>query len=109
MMITRVDEDNSNSNNICRVCSTDIKLPLIVRNRKNGDKIKVKGMNGTKKVKDIFIDKKINIKDRDIIPIVVDSNGDIIWIPGIIKSRFDKSRNGSYDIVLKYMGGENEK
>ena len=109
MMITRVEEDSSNSNNICRVCSTDIKLPLIVRNRKNGDKIKVKGMNGTKKVKDIFIDKKINIKDRDIIPIVVDSNGDIIWIPGIIKSRFDKSRNGSYDIVLKYMGGENEK
>ena len=108
-MIIRVKDDNSNSNNICRLDSSEIDLPLTVRNRRNGDKIIVKGMNGTKKVKDILIDKKINIIDRDILPIVLDSNGNILWIPGIIKSKFDKSKNGSYDIVLKYIGGENEK
>ena len=108
-MIIKVDSTDSNSNYVCRLNSLDIKLPLIVRNRKNGDKIKVKGMNGTKKIKDIFIDRKINIEDRDIIPIVTESDNNILWIPGIIKSVFDKSKNDSYDIILKYMGGENEK
>lgn len=108
-MIIKVDSTDSNSNYVCRLNSLDIKLPLIVRNRKNGDKIKVKGMNGTKKIKDIFIDRKINKEDRDILPIVTDSDNNILWVPGIIKSVFDKSKNDSYDIILKYMGGENEK
>jgi tRNA(Ile)-lysidine synthase len=67
-----------------------------------GDKIKVKGLNGTKKVKDIFIDKKISLSKRDSWPIVVDSKGNVVWIPGIKKSKFDKKINENYDIILKY-------
>ena len=50
----------NNSNFICRLDSNEVTLPLIVRTRKFGDKMYVKGMNGSKKVKDIFIDKKID-------------------------------------------------
>lgn len=97
-----VNDCLDNSNNICRLNSSEIVLPLIVRTRRIGDKIKVKGLNGSKKVKDIFIDKKIAINNRDTWPIVVDSVGNIVWIPGIKKSKFDKKKHDYYDIILKY-------
>ena len=100
--IERIDDTIDNSNNICRLNSKDVSLPLIVRTRKIGDRISVKGLNGTKKVKDIFIDKKIPLLERDNWPIVVDSEGRVVWIPGIKKSRFDKKKTESYDIILKY-------
>ena len=96
------DKDLGNSNNICRLNSSEISLPLIVRTRKIGDKIKLKGTDGSKKVKDIFIDKKVSLVNRDSWPIVVDSKGEVVWIPGLQKSKFDKKRIDSYDIILKY-------
>lgn len=100
--ITKIDDTDDNSNNICRLNSSEITLPLIIRSRKIGDKIKVKGLDGTKKVKDIFIDKKISLTSRDLWPIVIDSSGKIVWIPGVKKSIFDKKKSDSYDIILKY-------
>ena len=100
--IEAIDYCESNGNDICRLSSKDIVLPLIVRTRRVGDKISVKGLNGSKKVKDLFIDKKISIDKRDSWPIVVDSRGKIVWVPGIIKSKFDKKINDNYDIILKY-------
>ncbi|GER67628.1 tRNA(Ile)-lysidine synthase [Weizmannia acidilactici] len=67
----------------------DISLPLIVRTRKPGDRIEVKGLDGSKKVKDIFIDEKISKPERDIWPVVTDSNGTILWLPNLKKSRFE--------------------
>ena len=101
-IIEEILDTDDNSNNICRLDSKDIDLPLIVRTRKIGDRMKVKGLDGSKKVKDIFIDKKIKMDKRDSWPIVVDSKGKIVWIPGIKKSVYDKKKIESYDIVLKY-------
>ena len=93
---------DDNSNNICRLSSDDICLPIIIRTRRVGDKINVKGLNGKKKVKDIFIDKKISLARRDTWPIVTDSEGKILWIPGLKKSKFDKQKKEKYDIIMKY-------
>lgn len=100
--IERIESTEDNSNNICRLDSSEVVLPLIVRTRKIGDKMAVKGLNGTKKVKDIFIDKKLSLESRDNWPIVLDSRGRVVWIPGIKKSKFDKKKTDSYDIILKY-------
>jgi len=100
--IEKIESTDDNSNNICRLDSSEITLPLIVRTRKIGDKMAVKGLNGTKKVKDIFIDKKISLENRDSWPIVLDSTGKVVWIPGIKKSKFDKKKTDNYDIILKY-------
>ncbi|KJS85686.1 MAG: hypothetical protein JM58_08095 [Peptococcaceae bacterium BICA1-8] len=56
--------------------------PLTIRQRKPGDRIKPLGMQGTKKLKDIFIDQKIAKEVRDNVPIVCWSE-EIIWLPGI--------------------------
>ena len=59
-------------------------------------------MNSPKKVKEIFINSKLSKDERDTQPIVVDSKGEIIWIPGLKKSKFDKAKNENYDIILWY-------
>lgn len=77
----------------------EIKLPLYVRNYKKGDRIDIK--NGyNKRVSDIFIDSKIS--NRSSYPVVVDNLGNIIWLPGIKKSKFCKTKNEKYDIILVY-------
>ena len=93
----------SNSNNTCRLNTEELKLPLYIRNKRNGDKIEVKGLNGSKKIKDIFIDKKIPVKDRNSWPVLVDSENNILWLPGLKKSKFDKSKEENYDIILEYI------
>lgn len=97
-----INETASNTNFICRLNSKDIKLPLYVRTRRDGDKISIKGMDGRKKINDIFIDNKIPMKERELWPVVVDSNGKIVWLPGLKKTKFDKTKSENYDIILKY-------
>lgn len=60
--------------------------PLTVRPRNRGDRMRPFGLNGSKKVKDIFIDEKIPPHRRDRIPIVADREGRILWIPGVKRS-----------------------
>lgn len=91
------------TNNYCtRLNSNEISLPLYVRTRKNGDKIEVKGLSGRKKINNIFIDEKIKANERELWPIVCDSDGRILWLPGLKKSKFDKDKNEEYDIILRY-------
>lgn len=56
-----------------------IKERLIIRKRKNGDKMVPLGMKGTKKIKDIFMDLKIPIDRRDSIPILC-FDDEIAWL-----------------------------
>jgi tRNA(Ile)-lysidine synthase len=59
-----------------------IRMPIVVRGRKEGDRISPLGTSGHKKLKDLFIDKKIPLRERDTIPIVVMDNQPI-WVVGI--------------------------
>ena len=102
-VLKEIEKSSDISNNIIRLNSKEIKMPLYVRTRKNGDKMFVKGLNGSKKIKDIFIDEKINLDNRDSLPVVTDSNDEIIWLPGIKKSKFDKQKSENYDIIIKYL------
>ena len=91
------------SNNIFTADFEDIHLPLTVRTRKNGDRMRVKGLNGSRKVKDIFIDKKIPVTERALWPIVEDANQEIIWIPGLVKSDKEVIKESKSFITLKYV------
>jgi tRNA(Ile)-lysidine synthase len=75
---------------------------LKVRTRKNGDKMRVKGMKGHKKVKDIFIDEKIPLHFRDHWPVVEDSQGTILWLPGLKKSAYELHTHKSRYVILYY-------
>ncbi|MBO8131178.1 MAG: tRNA lysidine(34) synthetase TilS [Candidatus Marinimicrobia bacterium] len=69
---------------------------LKLRKWKRGDKIKPLGMNGHKKVSDIYVDKKVPFWKKDMIPLLVDSKN-IIWVCGLVLSEDykidDKTKN----------------
>ncbi len=58
---------------------------FIIRNRKDGDRIKLFGINKDKKLKDLFIDLKIPKNMRDLIAIL-EYNNNILWIVGYKRS-----------------------
>ncbi|ANB60611.1 tRNA lysidine(34) synthetase TilS [Anoxybacteroides amylolyticum] len=66
-----------------------ITFPLRVRTRRTGDRMTVKGMDGTKKLKEIFIEHKIPLHDRNMWPVVEDGQGRILWLPKLKKSAFE--------------------
>lgn len=100
-VIEQLDELTGTGNDTCRLLSSEISLPLTVRTRRFGDRMAIKG-NGTKKIKDIFIDKKVKLSDRDLWPVVVDAKGVVVWLPGLKKSKYDKKKSEKYDIILRY-------
>ena len=87
---------NKNYGFLYKLCynNLDLIFPLSVRNRQDGDKIKLK--SGTKKLKDVFIDKKIPKKERDSLPIFLDKTGEIIFIPGI----YSKETTGDNELYI---------
>ena len=101
-IIKKIESTDLTNNFVCHLNSEDISLPLYVRNRKDGDYIEILNLNGKKKIKDLFIDSKIDKSLRDNYPLVVDSNDNIVWIPGLKKSKYDRLKTGNYDIILWY-------
>jgi len=59
---------------------------LTVRNFRNGDRFAPLGMTGHKKLKDLFIDRKVALSERIKLPILVGA-GQVLWIPGHGRSR----------------------
>ncbi len=58
---------------------------LVVRNFVRGDRIRPLGMEGERKLTDVFIDKKLPRERRANWPLVV-SGDEIIWIPALVRS-----------------------
>ncbi len=76
---------------------------LYIRNRLPGDMFNPFGMNGTKKLKDFFIDEKIPISLRNNVPMLVD-NDNIIWIIGIRTSdRYKVTTNTKKVLMVRYI------
>ncbi|WP_134089478.1 tRNA lysidine(34) synthetase TilS [Olivibacter sp. XZL3] len=55
-------------------------FPLLVRSWQEGDWFKPLGMSGKKKLSDYFISLKIPRFNKSEIPLLVNGNGDIIWV-----------------------------
>ncbi|WP_066889726.1 tRNA lysidine(34) synthetase TilS [Clostridium nigeriense] len=79
-----------------------IKEKLIIRKRKNGDKMVPLGMNGTKKIKDIFMDLKIPVEQRDNVPILCFDN-EIAWlVEHKVSDRFKVTRETKNIIKITF-------
>jgi tRNA(Ile)-lysidine synthase len=55
---------------------------LAVRNRRPGDRFRPVGLNGWKKLQDLFVDRKVARHERDAVPLVVDGADRIVWVAG---------------------------
>jgi len=63
-----------------------LSLPLFVRPLRAGDRVRPFGFEADKKVKEILIDRKIPRDERWGRAVVCDSGGEILWIPGVVRS-----------------------
>ena len=57
-------------------------FPLIIRFWQDGDRFMPLGMRNFKKLSDFFIHQKVPLPQKAKIPIVVNGNGEIIWVAG---------------------------
>ena len=82
------------------------KIPLTVRNRRQGDRFQPYGMQGTKKIKDFFINAKVPQQARDNIPLLV--CGDVIlWIVGYTTSEsFKIEPHTQHYLYLSYASSD---
>jgi tRNA(Ile)-lysidine synthase len=63
--------------------------PLTVRNFRPGDRFQPIGMQGHKKLKDLFIEKKVPLSVRSVLPLLL-SGDEILWIPAYARSEIAK-------------------
>jgi tRNA(Ile)-lysidine synthase len=55
--------------------------PLTVRTRQPGDR--VRGRAGSRKLQDVLVDGRIPAERREALPVVVDAEGNLLWVPGV--------------------------
>jgi tRNA(Ile)-lysidine synthetase, N-terminal domain/tRNA(Ile)-lysidine synthetase, C-terminal domain len=57
-----------------------IVFPLTIRGWMEGDTFRPLGMKGNKKLSDLFVSLKIPVYRKHSVPVVINGNGDILWV-----------------------------
>lgn len=96
--VVDVSEASTRSSNPVFMDYGSISFPLVVRNIRPGDRIQPLGMKGTKKIKDLFIDKKVPKLHRKGIALLVDRKS-TLWVPGMVLSNRVKITNTTEKVV----------
>ncbi len=71
--------------NVALLDADKVRGRLRIRNAKPGDRIQPFGMTGTKKLQDVFVDKKIPPGERSQAAVVVDDER-VLWVVGVTAS-----------------------
>lgn len=74
----------------------ELRFPLTVRGRAAGDRIRFP--YGSKKLKKVFLEARVPARRRAGRPVVVDADGEVLWIPGIARSAL--ARGSGSDALL---------
>jgi tRNA(Ile)-lysidine synthase len=72
--------------------------PLLVRNFRRGDRFQPLGMAGHKKVKDLFIEKKVPLSSRAVLPLLV-MGDEVLWLPGYGRSEIGRIGPDAKEVV----------
>lgn len=71
---------------------SDLNFPLVLRHRRDGDRMSIKGLNGRTKIKSVFINQKIPLEDRESAWLVEDQK-QIIWLIGYKESQLSQPKS----------------
>jgi tRNA(Ile)-lysidine synthase len=64
----------------------EVMLPLRARSWRPGDRIRLRRNGGSKKLQDLFVDRKIPLADRSRRAVIAAADGTILAIPGVAES-----------------------
>lgn len=56
---------------------------LEIRGRRPGDRMRPTGVAGSQKLQDLMVNGKVARMDRDAVPVVTSSTGEIVWVVGL--------------------------
>lgn len=90
--------ETNNDPNVVYFDLERLSFPLEVRSFLHGDRLEPWGMEGSTRIKKIFIDRKIFHGERRKIPLIV-KDSRILWIAGVRRSRFFGVTGGSRKIL----------
>ncbi len=85
-----------------------LSFPLHIRHRQAGDRMSYEGLQGSKKLKDIFIDDKVPRHRRDQIYLLTDDEAEVLWLVGMRKKAMKQNNDNSYIVVTYYEELNNE-
>jgi len=76
---------------------------VYVRSFQSGDRVRPVGLDGSKKLSDIFTDQKVSRLARKRWPIVVNRANEIIWVPGLVRDRIltHDAPPGNYQLICE--------
>jgi tRNA(Ile)-lysidine synthase len=80
----RWGEAASEEGEACSFDPADLVFPLALRGWHDGDRIATPG--GTKKLKKLFAERRVERRSRSRIPVVSDAGGRVLWVVGIARS-----------------------
>lgn len=76
-----------------------VRPPLEVRSWKPGDRFRPLGLQGHKKLQDLFVDAKVPREERRRVPVVVDQRG-VLWVPGFRIDERGRIGRGTVQVLL---------
>ncbi|AMR30470.1 tRNA(Ile)-lysidine synthetase [Mucilaginibacter sp. PAMC 26640] len=82
------------------VPSVKLIYPLMLRAWQQGDTFKPLGMNTRQKLSDFFIHQKVPLHLKQLVPILVNGNGEIIWIGGYRPDERYKVDNNTEKVTI---------
>ena len=90
------------------VAAAALRLPLAVRSRRPGDRLRPLGAPGARKLQDFFVDRKVPRGERDTVPLVVDASDRIVWVVGQTVAEDFRVTDPSRGVILlkvRHLGG----
>ena len=84
----------------------DLSFPLSMRGWRPGDRIRIRG--GRKKLKKVLRESRVPLSERDRLPVLVDSEGLVVWLPGQVSGSTGshEAREGGWRLGLRGRGNE---
>lgn len=94
---------NENAKSEIQIDADLLQFPLTLRFKEQGDYFIPLGMTGRKKLSDFFIQEKVNRFEKEEIPILVNGNGEIIWVVGMrLDNRYKVTENTKKVLTLVF-------
>jgi tRNA(Ile)-lysidine synthase len=82
--------------------------PLQLRSWQQGDTFKPLGMKTFKKLSNFLIDEKVPLPDKASVPLLINGNGEVIWLAGLRADDRYKVRSTTKKVIIFELKSKNE-
>lgn len=83
-----------------------LSFPLRLRGWSPGDRVRLR--EGTKKLKKVFLERRVPASERRELPVLSDAAGHVLWVPGVVRSVDARPRSGEPALGIRVLDGERD-